>query len=128
MLAKEIVKSFYESDLANDSSIIPKYLHKDCKLHWNSSKGFSVLDFNELKELFKDINKSYESIRFQISHLLQDDNHVTSRYTLFVKTIESPEEEVALAHFITIWEVKEGKLFRGFEISQLADESPVSLN
>jgi len=45
-----------------------------------------------------------------------------------VHTIENPSKEVPLAHYITIWEVKDGKLFLGHEISQLADDSVVSLN
>lgn len=127
MSPKEIVKAFYESDLANDISLISKYIHQDCILHWNSSKGYSEFNFEDIKSLFEDINKSYITIRFQISHLLQDENNVTTRYTLFVKAIENPDEEIPLAHFITIWEVKDQKLFRGFEISQLADDSSKSL-
>ena len=127
MSPKEIVKAFYESDLANDISLISKYIHQDCILHWNSSKGYSVFNFNEIKELFEDIIKSYVTIRFQISHMLEDNEFVTTRYTLFVKAIENPDEEIPLAHFITIWELKDQKLFRGFEISQLADDSPKSL-
>ena len=42
--------------------------------------------------------------------------------------IERPEKEDAIAHFISIWEVKEEKLYRGFEISMLADISSESLN
>jgi predicted SnoaL-like aldol condensation-catalyzing enzyme len=127
MLPKEIVRNFYESDLANDVDVIENYLHEDCQLHWNSSKGFTVLDKEAIKNLFIDIHKSYESVRMKISHLLQDGNFVTTRYTLFTKTIEDPENEVALAHFITIWEVKDAKLYRGHEISQLADVSLESL-
>jgi hypothetical protein len=63
-----------------------------------------------------------------VSHLLQDNNIVTARYTIYATPIERPEKEDALAHFITIWEVKANKLYRGFEISQLADTSSESLN
>lgn len=123
MSPKELVRSFYESDMANDANVIEKYLHEDCLLHWNSSKGFTITNKEKIKTLFIDIRKSYESVRMGISHLLQDGNFVTTRYTLFTKTIESPDQEEAVAHFITIWEVKDGKLYRGHEISQLADNS-----
>jgi hypothetical protein len=36
-----------------------------------------------------------------------------------VKTIENPREEMLLAHFFVIWEIKDDKLFRGYQISQL---------
>jgi hypothetical protein len=42
---------------------------------------------------------------------------------LFANTIEDPDSEIVLAHFSTIWEVNAGKLYKGNEISQQADES-----
>ena len=65
-----------------------------------------------------------------MSHLLQDDNagNYCVRYTIYATTIEREEKEDALAHFISIWEVKDGKMYRCHEISQLADESSESLN
>lgn len=127
MSAKDIVKAFYESDLANDTSALSRFLHPDCILHWNSSKGYHKFSFDDIQALFNDIYKSYHSIRIQISHMLQDGNFVTTRYTLHVKTIENPDEEQPLAHYITIWEVKDGKLFNCHEISQLADASAPSI-
>ncbi|MCB0445675.1 MAG: nuclear transport factor 2 family protein [Gelidibacter sp.] len=127
MSPKKIVKAFYESDLANDISLLSKFLHKDCTLHWSSSKGYTVLNFDDLKTFFEDINKAYTALRMQISHLLQDGNFVTTRYTLYVRTIENPDEEVPLVHYISIWEVKDGKLFDCYEISQPVDASTASL-
>src|SRR5690606_34133815 len=120
---KQIVKSFYESDLANDSSVVSTYIHKDCLLHWNSSTGYRIRNYSDLDSYFKNINKAYQSLRVQISHLLQDDHQVTIRYTMFVSTIEDPENELPLANFISIWEIKDGKLYRGYEISQMADDN-----
>ena len=50
---------------------------------------------------------------------------MTTRHTLFANLIEDPESEVIVAHFSAIWEVKDDKLYRGYEISHLADESDV---
>lgn len=123
MSPKEIVKSFYESDLVHGIDFLSKYFHRDCLLHWNSSSGYRVMDYEGLTSFFQNIATSYSSINAQISHLLQDDNQVTIRYTMFVNTIEDPENELALANFISIWEIKDGKLYRGYEISQVADDN-----
>ena len=123
MTPKEIVKAFYESDLASDSHLVSKYIHKDCQLHWNSSSGYKVMDYDGLDKFFKNIISSYDSLKCEISHLLEDQNQVTIRYTVFISTIEDPENEQPLANFISIWEVKEGKLYRGYEISQVADDN-----
>lgn len=123
MSPKEIVKNFYESDLAHDSNLIPTYVHKECVVHWNSSTGYKVFDYEAFDRFFKNFKGAYHSLRPRISHLLQDQNHVTIRYTMFVSTIEDPDNELPMANFISIWEVKDGKLYRGYEISQVADDN-----
>ena len=40
-------------------------------------------------------------------------------YTHYVNAFENPNEEMVLAHFVVIWEVKDGKLYKGFLMSQL---------
>ena len=126
MGAKKIVKQFYELDLAKDDNAI-SYFHKNCKLHWNSSQGFKILDYEGIEVMLQNIRKSFLSFKYRLSHLLEDGKTVTARYTLFVIPIENPDEELPLAHFISIWEVKKGKLYQGYEISQLYDEDPASL-
>ncbi|HLT33076.1 MAG TPA: nuclear transport factor 2 family protein [Aquaticitalea sp.] len=127
MTVKKVVENFYDMDLAKESKAITMF-HKDCELHWNSSKGFITLNYAKINAMLQDVQKSYISFRHRLSHLLEDGNIITARYTVYVIPIEkSEEEEEALAHFISIWEVKEGKLFRGYEISQMADENPASL-
>lgn len=127
MSPKEIVRNFYDSDIAKDQNIM-NYFHLDCELKWNSSKGYRTLDFRGIGEMLGSIQKSYHSFKYRVSHLLEDDHMVTARYTVYATVIERPEKEDAIAHFISIWEVKDNKLYRGFEISQLADTSSESLN
>lgn len=126
MSSKKVVKQFYELDLGKDQDAI-SHFHKNCELYWHSSRGFSTLQYDAIKQMLDEIKKSYISFKHKLSHLMKDGKTVTARYTIYVTPIERPDEEVALAHFISIWEVKDGKLFRGYEISQLADENPASL-
>jgi len=128
MTPKEVVSKFYNSDLANNSNAIEACFHADCIIHWHSSKGFRSIDFNTLKLVFEDVRKTYETLRFEISHMLQDGNSVIVRYTSYASTIENPNEEDALAHFSVIWEVKDDKIITGYQMSQLADSSTQSLN
>lgn len=127
MKAKQVVKRFYESDIAKDVNLMD-FFHENCELKWNSSKGYKAIDFQGMEEMLHGIQKSYHSFKYRVSHLLEEDNTVTARYTVYATTIERPEKEDALAHFISIWEVKDGKLYKGFEVSQLADTSAESLN
>ncbi|MFK7781690.1 nuclear transport factor 2 family protein [Psychroserpens sp.] len=127
MIAKQVVKRFYNSDIAKDTNIMD-FFHKNCELKWNSSKGYRTMNFEGIQEMLQGIQKSYHSFKYRVSHLLEDDNIITTRFTVYATTIERPEKEEALAHFISIWEVKDDKLYKGFEISQLADISAESLN
>ncbi len=120
---KELVKAFYESDLANDSTLVPKFFHKDCELHWSSSHGFILLKYNDIVNFFEGTRKSYNHLRFDFTHFIEADASVITRHTLFGNTIENPDSEIVLGHFSTIWEVQDEKLYRGYEISQQADES-----
>lgn len=126
MTAKQVVQGFYNLDLGNETEAISMF-HKDCDLHWNSSKGFTAWNYSSIKDMLDSIRKSYLSFRYRLSHLLEDGNIVTARYTIYVTPIERPDEEEPLAHFISIWEVKDDKLYKGYEISQMADENPASL-
>lgn len=123
MSAKELVKAFYDSDLANDASVVPEFFHKKSELHWTSSQGFMLLKYDDIVNFFKGTRKSYTDLRFEFTHFIEAGDSVTTRHTLFGNTIENPDTEVILAHFSTIWEVKGGKLYRGYEISHQSDEN-----
>lgn len=127
MSPEALVKSFYESDIANDASILSKFFHKDCEMHWNSSHGFALLNYNDLDVFFEGTRQSYTSLRFDFSHFLVDNTFITNRHTLYGNTIENPDDEVGLAHFTAIWEVKDGLIYRCYEISQLFDEKTIEV-
>ena len=116
--AKEIVRGFYKSNLLEDETILEKYFHPEAILIWNSDDGLSIMHNEDLIAFFLEIRRTYFDLRLEVSHLLADDNHVTIRYKYYVKTIENPDEELGIAHFIAIWEVKDDKLYRGYQISQ----------
>jgi len=128
MSPKEILKNFYQSDLVNNLDVINQYFHKDCELHWNSSQGFKIMNFEEVYSFFKNINENYIALRYENSHFLEEADFVTSRYTVYGRTIENEDEETPLAHYICIWQVKDGKLFKGHQISLLANETAIQSN
>lgn len=116
--AKEVVRGFYKSDLLKDETILEKYFHPEAILIWNSDDGLTIMHNEDLMAFFLEIRRTYFDLRLEVSHLLADDNHVTIRYKYYVRTIENPDEELGIAHFIAIWEVKDDKLYRGYQISQ----------
>jgi ketosteroid isomerase-like protein len=116
--AKEIVRNFYRSDILQDNSVLETFFHPDLVLIWNSADGLTIMHYDDIKNFFGEIKRAYEDFRVEVSHLLEDDDHVTVRYKYYIRTIENPDEELGIAHFIAIWEVKEGKMYRGYQVSQ----------
>jgi predicted ester cyclase len=118
MTAKELVTEFYQSDAQRKKEILQNFLHDEIEFHWHSSKGFLKLNKNALLDLSSEMGRSYTSLRFDFSHMIQEDSTVSVRGTYYATPIETPSDETVLAHFSTIWEVKENKLFRGYQMSQ----------
>lgn len=118
-MSKKLVQDFYKSDALINSEIMDAYLHPDFILDWNSSTGHKQLNREQILLLAGELGKAYVRSKARISHLLKDGNAITVRYSHYIKTLENPREEMLLAHFMVIWEVKDDKLYRGFQISQL---------
>lgn len=120
MSAKEIVQKFYKSDALIDSEVIKDFMHPEVIVEWNSSTGLVQLDYKSLLILSHDLSKAYVRSKVRISHIVSENDIVSVRYSHFVKTIENPREEMLLAHFMVIWQIKDNKLFRGYQMSQLS--------
>ena len=120
MSAKEIVQKFYKSDALIDSDVMKEFLHPEVLLDWNSSKGFLQLNYDSLLNLSRDLSKAYVRSKVRISQIIAENDTISVRYSHFVKTIENPREEMLLAHFIAIWQIKDNKLFRGYQMSQIS--------
>jgi len=118
--AKEVVREFYKSDLLKDKTVLETFIHPELVLLWNSAAGLTTMHYDDIATFFSEIKRTYLDMRIEVSHLLEDSGHVTIRYKYYIKTIENPDEELGIAHFICIWEVKDGKLYRGHQISQPA--------
>ncbi len=119
---KEIVRKFYESNFYKDEDVLRSYLHPEVELSWYGTTGLRKLDLNGIAEISEKLAESYESLRAKVSKVVAKNGNAAIHFTYYVRTIENPEEEMPLAHFIAIWEIKDGKLYKGVQISQLGEE------
>lgn len=119
MKPKHIVTNFYKSDVVLDATAVSDLLHPEVILEWHSTKGFFKMNHESIVALSRELSKAYIRSKCKISHLIAKGETVTVRYSQFVKTIENPREEMFLAHFMVIWEIKDDKLYRGYQMSQL---------
>jgi hypothetical protein len=119
MSPKELVQSFYQSDALYNSKTLDTFLHPEVVLEWNSSKGFLKKDRQGLLQMANDLKIGYETFVVQIHQIVAEDNLVSVHYTHFGTTIENPNQINRLAFFFAIWQIQDGKLYRGYQMSQL---------
>ncbi|MEO8535123.1 MAG: nuclear transport factor 2 family protein [Flavobacterium sp.] len=120
MSIKEFVQKFYKSDALIDSEIMKTYLHSEVTVEWNSTKGLIMLDYDSMLAMASELSRAYVRSKVRISHIIEEGDLVSIRYSHYVKTIENPREEMLLAHFSTIWQIKDDKLYRGYQMSQFS--------
>ena len=118
MKPKELVLDFYKNDLLLNQSEVNEFLHPDLIIEWNSSKGFVQMNREDVLSLTADLSKAYVRSKMRITHIIAEVHMVSVRYSDLVKTFENPREEMLLAHFFVIWEIKDDKLYRGYQMSQ----------
>ena len=119
MSTKKFIQDFYKSDALINSAIMSAFLHPEVILEWNSSTGFKQYNHQELLDLANELSKAYVRSKVRISHFVREGSSTVVRYSHYIKNIENPREEMLLGHFMVIWEFKDDKLFRGYQISQL---------
>ncbi|AZQ44410.1 nuclear transport factor 2 family protein [Nonlabens ponticola] len=118
--AKKLLNSFFDSSAFSDKSTYEQFIHPDLQVYWHSSTGYNVYDQSSYWELIESAAQSYESLRYDVSHMLSEKDEVVARYTLYVKTIENPNEEVPIGYFISIWKVQDGQLIECHQTSHPA--------
>ena len=120
MKPKDIVLDFYKSDVLLDKNTVSEFLHPEVTMDWNTNKGFIQMKYEDILSLSEELSKAYVRSKIRISHILQEKNLVSLRYSHFVKTIENPREEMLMGNFFVIWEIKDDKLFKGFQMSHFS--------
>ena len=118
---KEIVSSFFNSDYYKNKSTFESYVHPNVEINWNSNNGFIQFNYKSFQNMVQEMGKSFLQMTPEISHCFQEEDQVCIRFSYLVESIER-EESFALADFICIWELRDQLLYRGFIMSQAADE------
>jgi hypothetical protein len=120
MKPKDIVLDFYKSDVLLDRKAVSEFLHPEVTIDWNTSKGFVQMNYDDILSLTDELSRAYVRSKIRISHVIQEKNLISLRYSHFVKTIENPREEMLMGNFFVIWEVKDGKLYKGYQMSHFS--------
>ncbi|MBK0368418.1 nuclear transport factor 2 family protein [Flavobacterium agrisoli] len=120
MSIKEFVQKFYKSDAFIDVEVLKDFLHPEIILEWNSTSGLIQMDYKAMLNYAQELSQAYVRSKVRISHIVEEGENVAVRYAHYVKTIENPREEILLALFMTIWQIKDNKLYRGYQMSHIS--------
>ncbi|WP_298952698.1 nuclear transport factor 2 family protein [uncultured Nonlabens sp.] len=115
--AKKIVKGFLDSNVFVDPKEFGKFIHPDFVMHWHASSGYREFDYKDYLRLTEAVSSSYVSTRSEVSHLLSEKDEVVARFTVFVKTLENPQEELPVGYFISIFRLSENKILEVYQTS-----------
>lgn len=118
MTNREKIEFLYKQEGIRDIEFLNSLIHDDFKLEWDSSSGNSISDKNFFLNLSEVINTNYEISYFEISHIIEDENHIVVKYNHKVATIENPTEIMLIAKVVAIWSFQEGKIIDGYLISK----------
>lgn len=117
MKPKDIVIDFYKSDVLLDRKTVSELLHPEVTIDWNTNEGYIQMNYEDILSLTDELSRAYVRSKIRISHILQEKNLVSLRFSHFVKTIENPREEMLVGNFFVIWEIKDDKLYKGYQMS-----------
>lgn len=113
------VHSFLASDAFYSPEVMDAYLHPEATMEWHSTNGTLYLSRAEIIQLVAELNRAYESCKLDVSHVIAEGQLVSARYSHYVTTHENPKDLLLLAHFMCIWEIREEKLYKCWQMSQL---------
>ncbi len=108
--AKKVVNQFLESDVFLDPDLFCKHFSDSLKVYWHASSGYREFDYADYYRLCESTAASYKSMRTAISHIFSQKDEVAARFTVYVKTLENPTEEIPIGYFISIFTVDDGKI------------------
>lgn len=119
---KKTVTNFLDSDVFVQANDFESFFHKDFKMHWHASSGYREFNYEEYQRIAQATAASYESMRTEISHMISDKNEVAARFTVYVRTLENPREEVPVGYFISIFKIEDEKIVEIHQTSHPSQE------
>jgi hypothetical protein len=120
MDVKQFIIDYYHALLTPEG--VKDFLHPQVLIEWHSPRGYLELDIKDIIKFSEVISKQYTTLRLNVTHIVAEgDNRVSVRYINMVTTPDDPENEKELSQSISIWELKNNKLYRGYVMSHQSE-------
>jgi SnoaL-like domain len=112
MTPKEIVTAYYEN--IQNPDVVRQYLHPQMRIQWSGDRGYLELYANEFLAMAAQFSGRYAGSRFDLTHIVVEENRVAVRYEQYIRTLDQPETEVLFSRAMGFWRIKEDKMYFGY--------------
>jgi hypothetical protein len=115
---KDIIEFLYKNDGLRNTYFLNTIIPEDFTLEWYSSYGLGLLNKKAILNLAQELKQNFIESVFEISHFVHENDTFVVKYIHKVTSIENPKEYVLLAKMVPIWDFKDRKLHKGYQISK----------
>ena len=119
MTNNEIMMKMYDEDFIRDVQFMKYHLHHDVELEWHSSQGHVKWGKAEMLKFSDEVATNFSTSKFDIKYFFEQGNTISLHYHYFASTFENPNELFLVGRFATVWEFKDNKMFKCYQISQV---------
>lgn len=117
MTNRALIEEIYINDGLRNRNFLKKVLHKDVLLEWNNSNGLKIMNREDLLNFADELKLNFVHSKVSITHLIEDNNTFCVKYNYQISPIENPSEIISVAKIVVIWEFKNNKLIKGYQLS-----------
>lgn len=118
MYFENIIEQLYQEDGLRNKEYLDSILDTDFKLEWDSSVGSRVMSRSEVLEMAEELKTNYHVSKTSILNLVSDKDKLVVQYLHHVSTIENPKELFTIAKVVVIWDIENGKIVKGYQMSK----------
>ncbi len=116
MDVKQFIKDYYENLLTPEN--LKNFLHPQAIIEWHSQRGYVEMDTAEIVKFMEVVSRNNTTLRFRVTHLVAEgEDKVAAKYINYLESADDLNIEKEVSHGISIWELKDNKLYRGYIIT-----------
>ncbi|MEZ4788109.1 MAG: hypothetical protein R2790_09605 [Flavobacterium haoranii] len=120
MDSNQIIERLYEHDGLRDANFLESIIAPDFIFEWDSSQDKRLMNKNDIIALAHELKNNYHLSKTSILDKIITESKIVVHYLHHVATIENPKELFTIARVIVIWDVENGQIIKGYQISKPA--------
>ncbi|SHJ23029.1 nuclear transport factor 2-like protein [Flavobacterium haoranii] len=120
MEPNQIIERLYDLDGLRDVDFLESIIADEFTFEWDSSQEKRVMSKSDIVALAHELKNNYHLSKTTVLDKVVTDSKIVVSYLHHVATIENPKELFTVARIIVIWDIENGQLIKGYQISKPA--------